>query len=256
VLGISLNGRDALSGRPAAAPQPTAKNAHTALSLVDTAIDKRFTMPFRKTYDYSGEFIDSTHRMLMDAPLRDGMIDVGIEGWLLPANAMKLYELAYFTGGDMLELGTYKGLSTSILAHAAHNQGRRLSIVTVELHAHVSAEAEAGMKARRQPGRENVQFFVFEAEQFVSNLANVHRAFEFVFVDHSHRYEHVLATARKLHLVTRPGGFCLFQDFNEPRNPDANNRDYGVYQGVTDGLSKADFEFYGIFGSSGLFRRT
>jgi predicted O-methyltransferase YrrM len=193
--------------------------------------------------------------MLMDAPLRDGMIEIGIEGWLLPANAMKLYELAYFTGGDILELGTFKGLSTSILAHAVHNQGRQLSIVTADLHAHFITEAKAGMSARKQPGRENVHFFVSEATQFVSDLADQKRKFEFVFVDHSHRYEHVLATAKKLHLVTKPGAFCLFHDFNDPRNADASNEDYGVYQGVTDGLSKTDFHFYGIFGSAGLFQR-
>ena len=32
------------------------------------------------------------------------MIDMGIAGWLLPEDAPKLYELAYYVDGDILEL--------------------------------------------------------------------------------------------------------------------------------------------------------
>jgi hypothetical protein len=50
------------------------------------------------------------------------LIDLGIEGFLHKAEALKLYEMGYYAKGDILELGTHKGLSTSILAHALHDR--------------------------------------------------------------------------------------------------------------------------------------
>jgi hypothetical protein len=58
-----------------------------------------------------------------------------------------------------------------------------------------------------------------------------------------------------------PGAFCLFHDYNDPRNlPGIES--YGVYQGVRDGLPKDEFDFFigcpdGIrrFGA-GMERRT
>jgi hypothetical protein len=54
--------------------------------------------------------------------------------------------------------------------------------------------------------------------------------------------------------VQNPGAFCLFHDYNDKRNMDPGCDDYGVYQGVRDGLDPARFAFWGIFGCTGLFR--
>ena len=50
-------------------------------------------------------------------------------------------------------------------------------------------------------------------------------------------------------------GFALFHDFNDPRNSMEEVADYGVYQGVMDGLRTDRWEFWGIYGCTGLFRR-
>lgn len=240
-----------------AAPKQLIRHEHTYLSLEATQEDKRLICPFQKTISYDGVFIDQAHHRLALSPLHDNgqMINLGIEGWLLLADALKLYEMAYFCGGDILELGTFKGLSTSIMAEASSNNGREFSIVTVDLDPAVSEAAKSGMEVRCSPGRANVHFFVFDAGQFVRNLAEADRRFEFVFVDHSHAYEHVRDTCVSLHRVLKPGCFVLFHDYNDPRNADTSNQDYGVYQGVNDGLSSREFEFWGIYGCTGLFRR-
>ena len=54
--------------------------------------------------------------------------------------------------------------------------------------------------------------------------------------------------------VLWPGAFCLFHDFNDFRNADPAYEDYGVYQGVADGLQQGRFEFWGIYGCCGLYR--
>src|SRR4249920_3794215 len=94
------------------------RHESTFLTLDQTSTDRRFQMPYVRTFNFPGEFINEEHRALASNIRSDGMIDIGVEGWLLAADALKLYELVYFCGGDVLELGTYRGLSTSICAPA------------------------------------------------------------------------------------------------------------------------------------------
>jgi predicted O-methyltransferase YrrM len=241
-----------LDEREGAAP---AKHRHPEswIDLDLTLVDRRFSRPFRKTYDYAGPFIDAEHRKLGEIP-RDRMIDLGIEGWLLPDDALKLYELAYFSGGDILELGTFHGLSTSIMAKALVAAGGARSIETVDLDPQLTLKAQANLA--RLAGIDRVRFHTSDASAAVARFHAQGRRFAFVFVDHSHRYQHVLPTCRILWSVVEPGGFVLFHDFNDPRNDDPKNPEYGVYQAVADGLSRKHFEFWGVYGCAGLFRRT
>jgi predicted O-methyltransferase YrrM len=215
-----------LGNRPAA---PTARYRHadTALTLNDTATDQRFTTPFRPTFSYPGDFINAEHAAFATCPTRDGMIDIGIDGWLLPADAQKLYEIAYFSPGDVLELGTFRGLSTSVLLRAAVAAGHDNKILSIDLDPLAQAAGRAGAD----------------------------RVVDVCFIDHSHRYEHVLSACRVLHHTVRRGGFCLFHDYNDPRNASTDHDDYGVWQGVNEGLDRHRFEFWGVFGCLGLFRR-
>ena len=108
-------------------PQPVHRNADTYLTLEQTAVEKRFDMHYKPTYDFPGDYLDGFHQFLANAPefapdVAEGCINIGFEGWLLPADACKLYELAYFNG-DVLEIGTYRGLSSAVMAHAITNSG-------------------------------------------------------------------------------------------------------------------------------------
>jgi hypothetical protein len=106
----------------------------TFLTLDQTSIDRRFEMPYIKTYAFPGEFINEQHRRLAWGLDGNGMIDTGVEGWLLAADALKLYEFVYFCGGDALELGTYRGLSASISAQASEAAGLNNVIVSFDLN--------------------------------------------------------------------------------------------------------------------------
>jgi SAM-dependent methyltransferase len=226
----------------------------TFLTLDATAVDRRFHMPYLKTYAYPGEFINRQHATLVSNLAPSGMIDIGIDGWLLPADALKLYELAYFCGGDVLELGTYSGLSTSVIAQASHDAGVDSAIVTIDLDPGAIARSRANLQGR--PGAERIYPLAADGAQAVRSLNDANRTFDFAFIDHSHAYEHVYDVCRLLDRVLKPGAFCLFHDFNDPRNADADVTEYGVHQGVLEGLDLSRFEFWGIYGCTGLFRRT
>ncbi len=229
------------------------RHEDTLLSLEQTEADRRFDMPFRKTFDYGGDFLNEEQRRLGEKLHDTGMIDIGIDGWLLPADAYKLYEMAYFCPGDILELGCYRGLSTSVINKACAANGRGQVIVSIDIDPAAVEEARRQVHARN--GGDRSHFFVVDAETAVRDLAKAKRVFSFAFVDHSHDYEHVLGVCLHLHRVVESGGFALFHDFNDPRNNLDAYPEYGVYQGAMEGLTRCRWEFWGIYGCSGLFRR-
>ena len=222
------------------------------LSLAETAIDRRFEMPYRKTYPFDGDYINAQHEKLTERRHPSGMIDFGIDGWLLPADALKLYEMAYWCEGDILELGAYRGLSAAIMNEACNDSHRASTIISIDLDP--SAIELSRQELESRPGGQRVLFFQNDGGSALRNLAGIKRQFRFAFVDQSHRYEHVLDACRSLHRVIAADGFVLFHDFNDPRNSHEGDLDYGVYQGVVDGLKIGRWEFWGIYGCSGLFR--
>lgn len=234
-------------------PVKTTRWEHTFLTLQDTAVERRFDMHYRKTCEFAGDFINDWHYHLAKAASDIGMIDIGVEGWLLPQDALKLYELAYFCDGDLLELGTYRGLSGSIMAQALSDRGQDGIIVSIDLDPDATGLARSNLNGR--PGADRVHLFTAEAGKAVRDLATAKRMFDFAFIDHSHRYEHVFDVCQSLHRVLNVGAFALFHDYNDPRNAAVGALDYGVYQGVLDGLRSDRFEFWGVFGCCGLFRR-
>ena len=214
--------------------------------------------PYQPTYSFLGEYIDEFHSMIGSSATGSGLINLdhafgfSLKGWLRRADALKLYELAYFAEGDILELGSYHGLSTCILAKAVHNARRGTRILSVDLSAANSTKTTESL----QPlGLESLVTTVCsEATAAVKNLAEKRRRFAFVFIDHSHSYRPVYQVCRHLPTVLDSCAFCLFHDFNDRRNGDPAYPQYGVYQAVLDGLDQELFDFYGVYGCTALYR--
>jgi SAM-dependent methyltransferase len=210
--------------------------------------------PYRPTHDYPGEFINETHAAYATCPQKGLQIDLGIHGWLCRQDALKLYEMAFFATGDVLELGTLHGLSTSILSRALIDAGRGGRLVTVELDPYSLALARQNLASR---GLDQVVDFVqANAVDYCRQAARTGRRFSFAFVDHSHAYQAVLPVCEELPKLIAPGGFCYFHDYNDQRNLDAGNADYGVSQAVDEGLDARRFAFHGIFGCAILYHAT
>lgn len=207
--------------------------------------------PYAPTANISS-FINEHHRYYAECPLTNGfLVDLGIPGWLRREDALKLYELAYFSSGDILELGCFKGLSTSILSRAVLDSGDMKGITTVDAGLRYLLVARKNL-AMRGLGRP-VKMRWDDGANACRKLAARGRRFGFVFVDHSHAYDAVAAVCQWMPELLLPGGFCLFHDFNDERNNDPDEPEYGVSQAVTEHL-RPPFHFYGIFGCTALYR--
>jgi hypothetical protein len=151
------------------------------------------------------------------------------------------------------ELGTFRGLSTSVLLRASVAAGLNNHILSIDLDPEAPAAGRATLAGME--GEKRVLFFKTDGDKALATFRRAGRNFAFCFIDHSHSYERVLSACRVLHHVVRRGGFCLFHYYNNQRNSRADCPDYGVWLGVNEGLDRRRFEFWGVFGCTGLFRR-
>lgn len=197
---------------------------------------------------FSGREINEAHRKLIDAPLIPGTvkIDAPIKGSLRREDAAKLYELAYFSTGNALDIGTNRGLSASIIADAI---GPARRVWTVDLDPRLSAAAQ---DALARHGHTNVDLFVEDATTWVASLRGGDK-FGFAFIDHSHEYEHVRSVTARLKDILLPSAFVAFHDFIDYRNGNPEFPDYGVTAGALDGMG-GDFEYVCCSGCVGVFR--
>lgn len=213
--------------------------------------------PYLKTYNFEGDFINLNHAKYASCKMgrmgNNACIDVGIDGFLQKGDALKLYELAYFCEGDILEIGTFKGLSTSILATGLHDAQGNGSILTNDINAESSKQAQQALKGLL--GAERITFIVDDATIFMNSLRSKGKKFKFIFIDHWHGYRATTEAAEEAKYLLAPGGFLFFHDFNDPDNLDPNHV-YGVYPAVLDTMAvDPSYIFYGNFGCCCLFRK-
>lgn len=213
---------------------------------------------YQKTFNFAGAYVDDYHRFLGTCPLRGALIDIGIPGWLRREDALKLYECGYFTRGNILEFGTNRGLSATILAKSLIKAKRSGTIITMELSATYLKEARKNFSNEGVGDR--IDSRCADANSVCSELAEQGQSFGFAFVDHSHAYEDVVQACRHLKNLLTKDAFVVFHDYNDARNTRRTGRgdipdEFGVFAGVEDGLDKNSFEFMGVYGCCGLFRR-
>lgn len=213
--------------------------------------------PYAKTFPFPGEYITNNQAQYYSCPMGrmgiDSCIDIGIDGYLQKGDALKLYELAYCCSGDILEIGTHKGLSTSIIAQGLSDSGRPGFLITSDINAETTALAKASLANRA--GESLTTFIVEDASKYMGALVATGRKFGFIFIDHWHGYRATKEAADFAKDLLPIGGFVLFHDFNDPSNADVHHV-YGVYQAVLDSMGNDDrFCFYGVSGCCALFRK-
>lgn len=211
--------------------------------------------PYVRTFQFPGEAIDGFHARLATAPLgRKGVnfgIDIGLDGYLATAEAMKLYELAYFGCGDVLELGTFMGLSASIIGSALRSRGDG-ALHTCDISTLYSRTARRAL--RWHPAQPFIRFHTGDAPNFLDRMIAERRTFGFVFVDHWHGYEATHDVVVRLPRLVTPGGFVMFHDYNDPSARDPSHP-HKVFQAVRDGLDEDAFQLCCVVASSAVFQR-
>jgi len=227
-------------------------NRHKETFLAIEQLGSNFP-PYLPTYNIEGEFINEQHDIFSICPV-DGVkiIYKEISGSLRRADALKLYEMAYFAKGDIYELGCFQGLSTCIMAQAIQDSSHERKIFTVDINSSNITTTTENLK--RNKLMSHVETICDDALIATDKMISENHKFDFVFIDHSHADKDVFNVCQQLDKIIMDGGFCFFHDYNDRRNKDSNYPNYGVYQGVEKGLNKLKFEFYGIYGCAALYR--
>ncbi len=233
-------------------------NTHPESCLLPGQFGRRIP-PYLPTYDFPELWIDDTHRAIAECPLADGalvqLLDGAgrtIPGWLRREDALKLYELAFFAPADILELGSFHGLSTSILARAAAHSPFPKRVCSIDLDPMCTRATIITLESLGLA--QTVEARTADAAEAVADFAAAGRQFALVFVDHSHSYRPVFEVCRRLPAITLPDGFCLFHDYNDGRSDDPDDLEYDVPRAVADGLDPGCFAFCGIYGCAALYR--
>jgi predicted O-methyltransferase YrrM len=176
-------------------------------------------------------------------------LDIGIDGYLTNADAAKLYELAYFGRGDVLELGTARGLSASIISAAlrARGSGR---LHTVGFDPVSSAKAQQNIPPWAAPDR--IDFHIGEAAEIMDRFVAEEKKFGFIFVD---QYEITRKAALRIPALLAPRGFVQFHDYSDP-SPAPPHHPETVWNAVNDTIgSNRQFRFCCVTATSAVFQR-
>lgn len=161
-----------------------------------------------------------------------GLIDLGIDGYLWPEEAAKLYELTYRTPGDVLELGTYCGLSAYIISTALAHRGHGV-LHTCDIDPLFSQRARRTLSLHI--GRRCIRFHVDEATRFLDREIAHGRKYGFAFIDHWHGYDATVEAIERIPRLLNPGGYVMFHDYNDPPSDDPANQ---VRQAVDNTIAR------------------
>ncbi|MGH3992632.1 MAG: class I SAM-dependent methyltransferase [Pseudonocardiaceae bacterium] len=207
--------------------------------------DKTSTRDYEPSYDLGGTFATEGHA-------RAEELVADVPGWLRPEDALKLYELAYCAEGPILEIGTYRGKSGTLMALATRDAGSPVAIVSVDVDPGAQRDAAAvavakGVGDRLWLVRGTAAAFFASNPSFTPSL---------VFLDGDHSY----AAVRRDLAVVEPhipsSGLLLLHDYLDPRNDDPSDEEFEVFRAAGDSWLVEQCEFAGTFGACGLFRRT
>ena len=175
-----------------------------------------------------------------------------VDGWIEPDDALKLYELGYLAPGPFLEIGTYRGKSAVVLCSALRDAGRdvefySLDIARDDLELARGTLAEWGLAHRVRLVHGSVTALFRALPGFRPR---------FVFLDGDHSADGLGRDLAVLEPHVPEGALLLFHDYNNLRNQDPQDKEYGVPQAIATSWVASDCEYAGTFGGSGLYRRT
>jgi predicted O-methyltransferase YrrM len=178
----------------------------------------------------------------------DAVADV--PGLLRPEDEEKLYELAHATAGPILEIGTYRGRSTTIMALGAQ-AGAGALLISVDVDP-VAQQAAARALQEHEADR--------HAVLVRGSAAAALRRFpgltpSLTFLDGDHSATGVRRDLDALEPVVPCGGLLLFHDFTDPRNEDPAVPEIAVKEGIRATWVQTQCELVGEYGACGLFRR-
>ncbi|HEY7145522.1 MAG TPA: class I SAM-dependent methyltransferase [Streptosporangiaceae bacterium] len=203
---------------------------------------------YRPSYDWGAPTLGDRHERIAEAVWH-------IPGWLMPEDALKLYELAYFTTRPILEIGMYCGRSTTILATAVADRGHQIPIISLDtdpfaLSMTLRSLQMHGVEQHVLLSCSSVQSFVKTIPEFAPGL---------IFLDANHAEAAVRADIDSIRQCTRSGSLLLFHDYLPMVLPETEGFPVSagpieVKEAVSSSWIATDAKFAGTFGASALFQ--
>ena len=122
-----------------------------------------------------------------------------------------LYRTALRLGGNVANLGTYRGSTAAVLAHGVKDHGNG-KVYTVDLH-DVNGAYDIPQLSKVFNDRGLLNYVVF-CKGYTSDLAVAlkHMQFNFIFIDADHHYESCLEDFHLWSKLLAPGGEISFHD--------------------------------------------
>ncbi|HEX8646663.1 MAG TPA: class I SAM-dependent methyltransferase [Thermoleophilaceae bacterium] len=209
--------------------------------------DKR-DRAYAPSYDWGSDSLGHRHDRIVDGVW-------SIPGWSAPEDCRKLYELAYFAEGPILEIGTYCGRSAVVMAMALRDAGRDHPIVSVDIDP--AAAALGHRNARAHEVEERIVFVCSTAARFLATVPEFEPAL--VFVDGDHSAPGVLADLDTIAPHVRPGTLVFFHDYMPDELPNTDGfpvspHPIEVAEAVESSWVPEHADFAGTFGWSALYR--
>jgi predicted O-methyltransferase YrrM len=204
------------------------------LALQPNKLDDRSYAP---TYDFGAPDLGERHRGAEES-VRD------VPGWMVPEDAMKLYELAYFAPGPILEIGAFHGKSAILMSKAARDGATGATVLSVDVDA--QALNAARTQAAAHGVTDGIVFFRGSVGALLRTASGLRPGL--VFIDGDHSRAGVLSDLEALRPRVPDGALLLFHDYY--RTPEMS-----VPDAVEESWVPAECDFGGAFGSCGLFVR-
>jgi predicted O-methyltransferase YrrM len=174
-----------------------------------------------------------------------------IPGWQMEADSYKLYEMAYFAGDVILELGVYGGRSAVVeLRGALSNPARTRKPQLFGLDLDPGAIQRSYDSLKAFGVAEHALLYQGAIDTFMEEFSIQPTM---VFVDADHRYEGVKQDLDALSRLLSPGVPVLCHDYSNPEN---DTGEYGVRRAATEWEESGHAEFRGTFGCAALFVTT
>jgi hypothetical protein len=174
-----------------------------------------------------------------------------IPGWQMPGDSYKLYEMGFFAGDAILEIGTFGGRSAVVeLKGALSNPARKTKpqFFGVDILHESIVRTFNSLKAHGVD-----EFALLYCGSLRAFAADVPVNPTMVFVDGDHAYEGVKDDTEVLSDLLRANVPVLFHDFLNSEN---DTGAYGVRRAASEWESDGFVTFQGAFGCSGLFLTT
>jgi len=207
--------------------------------------DRRYTDrsdgSLRPSWSANPGFVNAEHRSVYSDT-------ENIPGWQQEGDSYKLYEMGYFAGDTILEVGVYGGRSAVIeLRGALANPERKRAPQFFGIDLDPAAITRSHETLTRCGLADHALLYHGDLASFAGEFS-VHPTM--VFVDGDHQYAGIKRDLEILSEILSPGVPVLCHDYINPEN---DTGQYGIRRAATEWEQAGHAEFAGIFGCAALF---